>query len=121
MYKDMQEGLFKRIEESPVIPSQGYVYSDLHYYTYPGMVKNLIGKKFEDYLSETYNKIGANTLTFNPLKKFEIKRIVPTEYDSLFRNVLIYDELYYHQNTRSAYYIATHCKSDLLPFKASNT
>ncbi len=90
IYKDMQDNLFQRIAGSPVIPNQGYVYSDLHYYTYPGMVKNITGKRFEDYLNDTYKKIGANTLTFNPLKKFDKSRIVPSEYDSLFRNVLIH-------------------------------
>ena len=90
MHKDMPEILMQRIANSPVNTKQGYVYSDLHYYTYPDMVKNLSGQSFESLLSELYSKMGARSLTFNPLKKFDKGKIVPTEYDSLYRKVLIH-------------------------------
>jgi beta-N-acetylhexosaminidase len=90
LYKDRQELLIKRIADSAIKPGQGYVYSDLHYYTYPEMVKEITGKGFEAYLDETYQRLGAKTLTFNPLNKFSKDRIVPTEFDSLYRRTLIH-------------------------------
>jgi len=58
--------IFKQIEVSAVNPAQGYVYSDLHYYTYPVFMERLTGKKWEDFLNETYHSLGAYTLTYNP-------------------------------------------------------
>lgn len=86
--------IFKQIETSPVKPEQGYVYSDLHYYTYPHFMPNLTGLKWEDYLNKTYTEIGANTLTYNPLQRFDKLRIAPTELDSLFRKTLIHGRVH---------------------------
>lgn len=82
--------IINQIATSPLKRDQGYVYSDLHYYLYPDMIENLTGKTFENYLNETFHAIGAKTLTFNPYKKFLPDRIVPTEYDSLFRQTLLH-------------------------------
>jgi CubicO group peptidase (beta-lactamase class C family) len=40
--------------------------------------------------SELYHKIGAFEIGFNPYKKYSLTRIVPTEYDSLFRKQLLH-------------------------------
>jgi beta-glucosidase-like glycosyl hydrolase/CubicO group peptidase (beta-lactamase class C family) len=80
--------LNKPINEGEIIPKYGYVYSDLHYYLYPEIIKNITGHSFPEYLSKTYSKLGANSLGFNP--KFPLEKIVPTEYDSLFRKNLIH-------------------------------
>lgn len=82
--------MMDQIATSPLNPSQGYVYSDLHYYLYPDMIRSITGKPFDKYLDETYKSIGANTLTYNPLTKYPLERVVATEYDSLFRKVLIH-------------------------------
>ena len=82
--------IFEQIASSPLMPDQGYVYSDLHYYVYPDMIGRITGKTFEKYLDETYASIGASTLTFNPSAKFPLNRIIPTEYDSLFRQTQIH-------------------------------
>lgn len=88
--KDYANHIMQQIADSPVNPEQGYVYSDLHFYLYPAIVKRLTGLSFESYLDKTYTTLGARTLTFNPLKKFPESGIVPTEYDSLFRRQLIH-------------------------------
>ncbi|MFM2392169.1 MAG: hypothetical protein RLZZ546_146, partial [Bacteroidota bacterium] len=82
--------IIEEIRKSPVNKSQGYVYSDLHYYLYPEIIKRITGMPMEEYLYNTYREIGANTLTYNPLKKFPLERIVPTEVDTLFRKSLIH-------------------------------
>jgi len=78
------------IAQSPLDTTLGYVYSDLYFYLYPEIVKNITGAKFVDYLRETYVSLGANSLTFLPIKQFTLEQIVPTEYDSLFRKTLIH-------------------------------
>jgi beta-N-acetylhexosaminidase len=88
--KSFQEQSTQAILNSPLKPDQGYVYSDLHYYLYPQLVQKITGQKMEDFVGDMYKKIGANSLGYLPLKRFSKKEIVPTEYDSLFRNVLIH-------------------------------
>jgi beta-N-acetylhexosaminidase len=85
-----EDSLINEILQSPLSGKKDYVYSDLSYYLYPGMVKRQTGERFEDFLDEQfYQPLGAATLTFNPLRKFPRGRIVPTEYDSLFRRQLL--------------------------------
>jgi beta-N-acetylhexosaminidase len=90
MHSSYKDTIFDRIKTSPININQGYVYSDLHYYLYPQIIQSITGMSFEDYLANTYKKIGANTLGFNPLQKFNKSKIVPTEIDSTFRRVLIH-------------------------------
>ena len=67
------------------------MYSTLSYYLYPLIVERQTGKPFQTYLKDTfYQSLGANTLTFGPTRFFPMDRIVPTEYDSLFRKSLIH-------------------------------
>lgn len=94
MHERYRTALFKGIAVSPVNPGQGYVYSDLHYYYYPEIVQRLTGKSFEKYLHDTYHSLGASTLGFLPLKNVSATSIVPTEYDSLFRNSLIHGRVH---------------------------
>ena len=51
-------------------------------------------KSFEKYLHDTYHSIGANSPCFNPLKNVPASDIVPTEYDSLFRQSLIHGRVH---------------------------
>ena len=76
------------INASPLNEEPGYKYSGLSFYLYAEITFNLTGQKFDDYLYKNfYDKLGATTLRFNPLKKFEVERIVPTENDDFFRMV----------------------------------
>ena len=94
MNPERMDYVFKQIEVSPVNPSQGYVYSDLHYYTYPVFMEKLTGKKWEDFLKETYHSLGAYTLTYNPRRFYGLDRIVPTEKDTLFRKTVIHGRVH---------------------------
>ena len=94
LHKDYNKTIFKEIKDSPLKPEQGYVYSDLHYYTYPVLFAKLTGTEWETYLKKTYKAIGANSLTYNPLRFYNKSQIVPTEYDSLFRKTLIHGRVH---------------------------
>jgi beta-N-acetylhexosaminidase len=87
--------IFGQIRDSPVNPKQGYVYSDLSYYLYPRIIEKLTGKSWEAYLREEfYAPLGAGTLTYNAARVYPLPRIVPTEYDSLFRKELIHGRVH---------------------------
>ncbi|WP_337042636.1 glycoside hydrolase family 3 N-terminal domain-containing protein [Emticicia sp. 17c] len=94
LHKDYREKIFQAIEDSPVKPEQGYVYSDLHYYTYPTFVPRLTGIGWEDYLKQTYKQLGASSLTYNPLRFYPKSQIVPSERDTLFRKTLIHGRVH---------------------------
>lgn len=88
--KYFQKSIIKQILKSPIAEKKDYVYSDLSYYLYPEVIEKLTQKNVVDFLDDSFYKpLGASTLTYNPLQKFEKQRIIPTEYDSLFRKQLI--------------------------------
>ncbi|GAB4011467.1 glycoside hydrolase family 3 N-terminal domain-containing protein [Spirosoma migulaei] len=87
--------IFQQIRDSPLNAKKEYVYSDLSFILYPQIVKRITGVDFEDYIKTTFYKpLGASTLTFLPRRFYPLNRIVPTEYDSLFRKTLIWGRVH---------------------------
>jgi len=77
--------IFKEIKKSP-LGEKKYLYSDLAFIISPDIIEKLTGEKWHDYVTANiYNKLGAGDICFNPWTKYPLSRIVPTEYDSLFR------------------------------------
>lgn len=87
LHKDFyRKKIKKMIRKSPVEKNPHYVYSGLFYYLIPEIVQNLTDTSFVEYLdTHFYQPMKLSTVTFNPLEKFELNRIVPTEIDSFFR------------------------------------
>jgi len=89
--KKYKKQIYKTIAESPLTEKKAYLYSDLSFILAPAVIEKITHQAFDDYLYKTiYQPLGAYSLTFNPYKKYPITRIVPTEYDSLFRKELIH-------------------------------
>ncbi|RSK46884.1 serine hydrolase [Hymenobacter rigui] len=85
--KDFPERIVKAIGESPLNEKPSYVYSDLSFILYPRFVQRVSGKPLNRFVTdEVYRPLGATTLGYNPTRRFPLSRIVPTEYDSLFRH-----------------------------------
>jgi len=88
--KNYRKKIFSEIRKSP-LGDKKYVYSDLTFIIAPGIITSLSGKDWVDFVTENiYHKIGAYDIGFNPYKKYPLSRIVPTEYDSLFRRQLLH-------------------------------
>ncbi len=95
LHRNYANKVFKAIRKAPQGDSTAYVYSDLSFYLYPRIITELSGQDFEKYLKENfYEPMGANTLTYNPLRFHSLEDIVPTEYDSLFRKTLIHGRVH---------------------------
>ncbi len=95
IHRSMQQYLFKAIEESPLREKKEYVYSDLSYYLPPQIIKRITGQDWENWLkSNFYKPLGANSLTYNAKDHYSLDKIVPTEYDSLFRKNLIHGRVH---------------------------
>lgn len=85
----------KMISKARLSGEKKYVYSDLFFILVPEIVENITGVKFEDYLqSQFYNPLGTKSLTFNPIRKFGITKIAPTESDTCFRRELVFGRVH---------------------------
>jgi CubicO group peptidase (beta-lactamase class C family) len=77
--------IFKTIRKSE-LGERTYLYSGLAFFLFPGIIEDLSGERYEDFLyRHIYHRIGAWDLVFNPTRFYSPRRIVPTEYDSTFR------------------------------------
>ena len=90
LHRNYRKKIYQAIRKSPLNADPGYVYSGLAFLIFPQIIENLTGQDYNTYVTENfYHPLGAYTLTYNPIKKFPIERIVPTEYDTLFRRTLV--------------------------------
>ncbi len=68
-----------------------YKYSDLGFYLLQILVENVTKVPLDVYVDSVFYKpMGMSTMTYNPLCKFPLKRITPTERDKEFRHVLVW-------------------------------
>jgi len=88
---DMPDSLMVTIKDSELRRRLSYRYSDLAYY----MLKSYLENHYENSLDALtqqhfYGPLGANHMTYLPIKKFKKERIVPTENDQDFRKQIIH-------------------------------
>ena len=84
--KDYEDSIFKLIKESDLRERAGYKYSDLPYYLLMKYLEDFYGTSLDRLIQRNfYEPLGASSSTYNPLKKFSKKDIVPTENDQIFR------------------------------------
>ena len=88
--KNYRKKIFKEIKKSP-LGEKKYVYSDLFFIIAPEIINSLTGQKWNEYVTDSiYHKLGAYDIVFNPYLRYPSSRIVPTEFDSLFRKQLLH-------------------------------
>ncbi|MDN3493151.1 glycoside hydrolase family 3 N-terminal domain-containing protein [Winogradskyella bathintestinalis] len=86
MRNDYKDSIQKIIQESDLLSSLRYRYSDLPYYILSDYLEDFYGKPLSEIVEDRfYKSLGANYTTYNPRKKFSLKNIVPTEIDNYFR------------------------------------
>jgi beta-glucosidase-like glycosyl hydrolase/CubicO group peptidase (beta-lactamase class C family) len=91
LHKRYKSKIFKAIKKSPLEPERKYLYSGLAFYLLPTIVEEITDEDFIAYTDKNfYNPLGATTLTYKPMEKFQLSRIVPTENDYLFRKMSIH-------------------------------
>jgi CubicO group peptidase (beta-lactamase class C family) len=95
LHKNYKKKIYKAIKKSKLNEEAGYLYSGLSFYLLPEIVANLTQSDFETYLKkEIYEKIGAYTITYNPLRFFTKDQIIPTERDTFFRMTQIHGRVH---------------------------
>lgn len=86
MRKDYQDSIFDAIRKSDLRPRLSYKYSDLPFYILKKYLEDFYGTGLDRLAQrELYEPLGANYSTFNPIGKFPLDDIAPTEIDDYFR------------------------------------
>jgi len=87
---DYADSIWHQILESPLENKGRYVYSDLDFYFLAAVVEEITNKQLNKYVEEQFYKpMGLKRITYNPLTKFKLSDITPTENDVIFRKQLI--------------------------------
>ena len=87
--------IYKIIYETPLLEKKEYKYSDLGFYLIHPIVEKLLLSDIENYVYDKFYKpIEAFRITYNPVLKYPLSSIVPTENDKYFRNQLIHGHVH---------------------------
>lgn len=85
--KEYVDSIWLQIFQSKLRDDNKYVYSDLTMYLGARAIENITGKNVAEYATANfYQKLGLATMGFQPLRRFPIDRIAPTEEDNYFRH-----------------------------------
>ncbi|MDO5975528.1 glycoside hydrolase family 3 N-terminal domain-containing protein [Flavivirga jejuensis] len=89
------DSIYKKIAEAPQRTEVGYKYSGLVFYLFKKYIETTFNKKMDALDNEEFYKpLGATTLTYNPLNKFNPSEIVPSEIDNYFRNQTLHGHVH---------------------------
>lgn len=87
---DYQDTIFKQIVNSKLIDKKEYKYSDFTFIILKKYLEYSQGKSIDDLSRENFFRpLGMSNTMYNPLRKFDMARIVPTEIDTYFRHTNI--------------------------------
>ncbi len=84
--KDYPDTIIKRIAESKLLPKKQYRYSDFTFILLKEYLERINGKPLDVLSDEVFYKpIGAAHTSYNPLRKWDMSIIPPTEVDNYYR------------------------------------
>lgn len=84
------DSIYLAIAKSPLRGKKEYLYSDLGFYLFRFMIDSITGTSLDKNADMAfYRKLGADRLCFNPLNRYDVSEIVPTEEDQYFRKQII--------------------------------
>ena len=90
MLSSYRDTIFERILSTDVNKNKKYKYSDVGYYFINEIIKKITFNSQDLIAENIYNKIGLQNIGYNPLNKWDLSRITPTENDTFFRHQLIH-------------------------------
>lgn len=72
-----------------------YKYSDLGFYLMYVLAERLLNQPMDEFLDQNlYDPLGMSSTSFNPLCKFHILNMAPTEDDKFFRHTLVWGNVH---------------------------
>jgi len=95
-----EDSIFNRLASSSLLAKKEYKYSDLGFMYLYRIINRTSGLPIQEYVKQNfYDRLGATTLGYTPLLRFDKSQIVPTELDLSFRQQLVHG--YVHDQTAS--------------------
>lgn len=86
----IKDTIFNKMNSTELKDIGKYKYSDLGFLYLQRVVENITSKGLDEYTNTTFYKhLGMSNTAYQPLKKFNKSRIVPTEDDLFYRKQLI--------------------------------
>jgi beta-glucosidase-like glycosyl hydrolase/CubicO group peptidase (beta-lactamase class C family) len=86
-----RDSIFDTITASKLLKKKEYKYSDLGFYLLYDAIQKITATPMDVWIqNEFYKPMGMTTMGYLPLQRFDLKRIVPTENDTLFRKQLVH-------------------------------
>jgi CubicO group peptidase (beta-lactamase class C family) len=93
--KNYSDTIYRRIAGSPLRTLRDYKYSDLGFYLLRLIVERISNEPFDKYLDANFYKpLGLSSIGFHPRDKFDLSRIIPSEYDGEFRKQLAWGDVH---------------------------
>ncbi|MFD0964187.1 glycoside hydrolase family 3 N-terminal domain-containing protein [Pseudofulvibacter geojedonensis] len=80
-----QDSIFNRIKETDLYRKWRYKYSDLPYYILKKYIENHYQTGLDELIQNRFYRPMGLTATYNPLKKYPVDIVAPTEEDQYFR------------------------------------
>ena len=91
LHYSYRDTIYKDIFDSDLRKYKNYKYSDLGYYLFHRIIEKYYDEKLNKLIDlRFYHSLGMENMGFLPLERVDRKRIVPTEYDYLYRGQLIH-------------------------------
>ncbi len=85
------DSIFDTIVSSELLKKHDYKYSDLGFYLLCDAIQKISKKDMDEFVNTNfYAPLGLSTMTYKPLQKFGLERIIPTENDTVFRQQLVH-------------------------------
>ncbi|MCX7744328.1 MAG: serine hydrolase [Flavobacteriales bacterium] len=95
MRNDLLDSIWHLVMQTKLNLPAEFKYSDMSMYVMMKLVEHITQKKLSEFVNEEfYRPLILNTTGFNPLTRFEKERIIPTEYDKVFRRQLIHGHVH---------------------------
>lgn len=88
--RDYPDIMLQRIASSKLLPRKEYKYSDFSFILLKEYIEQKTGRPLDELSEEFfYRPLGASSVTYNPLRKFDMCIIPPTEVDNYYRHQVI--------------------------------
>ena len=83
---DFKDSIQSNIIDSELLKEKSYRYSDLPFYILKSIIELHYNQPLDELIQQHfYKSLGANLSTYNPLNKFDMDNIIPTEIDTYYR------------------------------------
>ncbi len=95
LHREYRDSLFSKILTSELRENEDYRYSDLGFMLLSEVIHHVTGQSLDEFARKSfYAPMGLSTMGYNPLQRFDMSRIVPSEHDTLWRRQVVHGHVH---------------------------